>query len=156
MDHVAHPKLGAPDTDYTLLLCPILPYSTMSALNQMRPSVSECDWCGTSFDRQLAYLLHTQETATQSTITYHIGEECCVDQGKHADYANRYIARWEARPNMFFEYLQTPENVTRMFTRAHYCHHERRDKHMVKSLFQCAWRTYKELSPENQLLVEKK
>jgi hypothetical protein len=131
----------------------------MSALDQMRPanpSFSTCDWCGTSFDRQIAYLLHTQETATQSTITYHIGEECCMGKGKHAEYANRYIARWDARPNMFFEYLETHENVTRMFARAHYCHHERRDKHMVKSLFQCAWRTYKKLSPENQLLVEKK
>ena len=119
------------------------------------PSFFECDWCGTSFDAQVAYLLHTQETATQSTMTYHIGEDCCMAKGKHAEYANRYIARWDARPNMFFEYLETPQNVTHMFARAKRCHERGRDKHMVKSLFRTAWRTYKNLSPENQALVTK-
>ena len=119
------------------------------------PSFSECDWCGTSFDGQVAYLLHTQETATQSTMTYHVGEDCCVAQGKHAEYANRYIARWHNRPNMFFEYLETHGNVTRMFARAKLCHERGRDRSMVKSLFQCAWRAYKNLSPENQALVVK-
>ena len=119
------------------------------------PSFSECDWCGTSFDAQVAYLLHTQETATQSTMTYHIGEDCCMAKGKHAEYANRYIARWDARPNMFFEYLETPQNVTHMFARAKRCHERGRDKHMVKSLFRTAWRTYKNLSPEKQALVTK-
>jgi hypothetical protein len=126
-----------------------------SAKMTSTPSFSECDWCGTSFDAQVAYLLHTQETATQSTMTYHIGEDCCMGQGKHAEYANRYIARWHARPSMFFEYLETPQNVTHMFARAKRCHERGRDKSSVKALFQCAWRAYKKLSPENQALVTK-
>ena len=119
------------------------------------PSLFECDWCGTSFDAQVAYLLHTQETATQSTMTYHVGEDCCVAQGKHAEYVNRYIARWHDRPNMFFEYLETHQNVTRMFQRAKLCHERKRPRSTVKSFFQCAWRAYYKLSPENQALVVK-
>ena len=119
------------------------------------PSFTHCDWCGTSFDEQVAYLLHTQETATQSIMTYHVGEDCCVAKGKHAEYANRYIARWETRPNMFFEYLETHQNVTRMFQRAKLCHERKRARSTVKSFFQCAWRAYHKLSPENQALVVK-
>jgi len=119
------------------------------------PSFSECDWCGTSFDEQVAYLLHTQETATQSTMTYHVGEDCCVAQGKHAEYVNRYIARWHDRPNMFFEYLETHQNVTRMFARAKRSHELNRPRSRVKSFFQCAWLAYHKLSPENQALVVK-
>lgn len=129
--------------------------STYALRSSKMSSFSECDWCGTNFNEQIAYLLHTQETATQSTMTYHIGEDCCMGNGKHAEYANRYIARWHSRPNMFFEYLETPQNVTRMFARAKRCHELGRDKSMVKSLFECAWRSYKKLSPENQAKVTK-
>ena len=129
--------------------------SSPSKMSSSTPSFSECDWCGTSFDGQVAYLIHTQETATQSTMTYHVGEQCCVSHGKHAEYANRYIARWGTRPNMFFEFLETPENITTMFARAKRCHELGRDKSMVKSLFECAWRSYKKLSPENQAKVTK-
>ena len=119
------------------------------------PSFTHCDWCGTSFDGQVAYLLHTQETATQSTMTYHIGEDCCMGKGKHAEYANRFLDRWGCLPFMNFEFLETPENVTQMFSQAKRCHERGRDKHMVKSLFRTAWRTYKNLSPEKQTLVVK-
>lgn len=119
------------------------------------PSFTHCDWCGTSFGNQVIYLLHTQETGTRSNTTHHVGEDCCVAQGKHAEYANRFLDRWGCLPFMNFEYLETHENVTRMFARAKLCHERRRDKPSVKSLFQCAWRAYKKLSPDNQALVVK-
>jgi hypothetical protein len=117
------------------------------------PSFTHCDWCGTSFDSQLVYLLHTQETGTKSNTTHHVGEKCCVSKGKHADYANRFLDRWGCLPFMNFEFLETPENVTQMFAQAKKCHEGGGSRHVVKSLFRTAWRTYKKLSPENQAKV---
>jgi hypothetical protein len=56
---------------------------------------------------------------------------------------------------MHLRFLETHENVTRMFAEAKKCHEDGGSKHVVKDLFRTAWQTYKKLSPEDQALVVK-
>ena len=116
---------------------------------------ARCDWCRTPFQGQVIYLIHTQETGTRSNTTQHVGSECCIAKGNHAGYANRFLDRWGCLPRMHLRFLETHENVTRMFAEAKKCHEDGGSKHVVKDLFRTAWQTYKKLSPEDQALVVK-
>ena len=117
--------------------------------------MSSCDWCHAPLENQLVYQLQTQETGTRSNTTHYVGSECCVAKGNHTDYANRFLDRWGCLPHMYFEFLETPKNVTYMFAHAKKCHEEGCNKHVVKDLFRTAWQTYKKLSPEDQAKVTK-
>ena len=63
--------------------------------------MSLCDWCHASLANKFAYNLTTHINGKAKV--FHIGGQCCISKGRHADFANLYGC-----PPMYFEIVDSP------------------------------------------------